>query len=85
MDVVEINFLQMYYGIFEREVYDKIVSFLKFFYVKFIVCVNRKLDIVVVFLISVNFINYYFEIDNWDLVVYYIMLVIEFESRFSFD
>lgn len=85
MDVAETNFPQMYHGILEREVYDKIVSPSKLFHAKFIACVNRKLDIAAVLLTSANFTNHHFEIDNWDSVVYHTMPVTEFESRFSLD
>lgn len=54
--------------------------FWKNFYLKFIGCIYKER--VEVFVISVNFINFYFGIKNYEFVVYYEMIKVEFMERF---
>lgn len=52
----------------------------QYFYVKLIVCIFG--NNVMVFVISVNFVYVNFDIDNYEMVVYYEMLIVEFLKRF---
>lgn len=54
--------------------------FWKNFYLKFIGCIYKER--VEVFVVSVNFINFYFGIKNYEFVVYYEMIKVEFLERF---